>query len=423
MRLNFLILFFIFFFLNLNGEVKWWDKRWNRRCKIVFHSSGYIENFPVIIKGSQIKKILNEDIPVSTIRIIGKEGEIPLQIDEYDNLILPPSSPNRILDENDEIVFLANLYSGETDYYLYWNKLPLPCPHYKSNSFIGDPMDADVLGHDIQLWNDKFLLGIKGPSRGIDPEKNQFENWGMGSIILFYYNRKPIINIHSSWTWYFPSNSIASRPGNHGKNWSLPEILFKGPIRVSSITFLKDYQYGANKIDVYNKTYLYEKGNWVCFEQIIIPEEIPFNFSNLYNFAFEYDIKNDNIFYSKGNKILNFKTERNQLEDSKKGEIIFQDRNIDGWISIISENKPSYSIFIPFPNELKEAKTDYSFYIKNQVHFNFEIKLTDVKQIENFSFNFWFKGLKKEMKPDEILNIFEKLKSINIEIKDIEKLK
>jgi len=426
MRLKFLILFFIFCFLNLNGEVKWWDKRWDRRCEIIFHSKEYIEKFPVIIKGSQIKKVIgNENIPVSTIRVIGKEGEIPSQIDEYDNLILPPSSPNKVLDENDEIVFLANLYSGETSYYIYWNTLPLPCPNYNSNSFIGDPMDSDIFGHDIQIWNDKILLGIKGPSRGIDPEKNQIENWGMGSIILFYFNRNPIINIHYSWTGYFPANSIGSRPGNYGKNWSLPDVLFKGPVRISSITFLKDYQYETNKMDVYNKIYWYEKGDWICFEQIIIPEEIPFNFSNLYTLFFKYcDTENDNVFYSKEGKILNFKMDGKQLENSKKEEIIFQDKNIDGWISGISGNKPSYAFFIPYLSELQEIKTNYSFYItKNYVYFNFAVKFNEIKEKTYFCLPFWFKNLKKGTEPSEILNIFENLKSINIEIKDMEKLK
>lgn len=416
-KISFFIL--LFSLLKIEGSDIWWNKKWDRRLKLTFYSTENIKDFPVIIKGSQIKEILKEEkIYVSTIRIVGKEGEIPSQVDEYDNLILPPFSPNRILDDNDEIIFFANFSYGKTEYYLYWNTSPLPPPDYKSNLFIGDPMDSDILLHDIQLWNDSLLLGVKGPSRGIDPTKNQIENWGMGSLILFYFNREPIINIHNAWTWYFPSNSIGSRPSEYGKNWSLPKILFKGPVRISSIVFLKNYM----DMDVYNKIYLFEKGNWVCFQQIIYPKIIPFKFSNIYTLTFNYGEK-DNIFYSKGGKILNFKSDKENFEIGKTGKIIFQEKDIDGWISVISKDGLSYAFFLPLFDEQLDIKTNYSFFMRNYVNFNFDVKSNVSKGNSPICIDFWFKGLKNDIKPDELLNIFLNLKSINLEIKNMERLR
>lgn len=394
-----------------------------------FYSTGEaIDNLPVIIKGSELKKISGgERFSAASIRIIGQEGEIPSQLDEYDGLVFPPSSPNRLIDDNDELVFQVSLPStGKVDYWLYWNTSPVPPPKYDSLSLAGDAMDPDMQEDDIQIWNDRIMLGMKGPSRGKDPVKNQLDNWGSGAVTLFEIDHFPIIKIHSGWGWRFPGGALGSSPDIQALRWQRPKILFKGPVRIAAATTLEDYEIEkpTAKMDIHNRVWLYEKGSWVCFDQILIPESTPFTLSTSYTNILQFGTQQgEKVWYSKNSELLSCSIDKNNIEEAMTGKkIVFRDSGIDNWMAgySVDGKKPSHGFFIE-PAEHKDIKQSFSFYSRNNFIFVYSLKVDNLSVPEPVSSRFWVTTLSSDKNGKDAPAVWQALKELRMETGTVEK--
>ena len=330
---------------------RWWDARWNRRWAVTFTGGGVpVRDLPVVIRGEKLRKLVgDEPMSVASLRVIGPKGEIPCQFDEFDGTGRISRAPNHTLDNDDELAFQVDLPgTGKTTYWVYWSTGPLPLGRYTSRTLMGEAMEPGVWQHDIQLWSDQCLVGMRGRARGQDPSRNQKENWGAGALVLLRVYRLPVINIGRAWSSIFPLGAFGSNPSPEAERWECPRAMVRGPVRVAANCFQRQAKMKPTvrrgrdkakgpppiKVDVEHRVWLYERGAYVCFEEIITPHAPTPAMTLKYQCGFSFGkASGEEIWYSEVNKPARFVPTEAQISEAKKGKIVFQKGGLDPWMA------------------------------------------------------------------------------------------
>ena len=341
------------------------NARRNRRCALTVTGRGVaVPDLPVVVRGRRLKELAgDEPVSVASLRVVGPKGEVSCQFDEFDGTGTISRTPNHTLDDDDELVFQMDLPAkGKVTYWLYWNTTPLPCGRYASRTLMGDAMVPAAWQHDIQLWNDQCLVGMRGPARGADPSKNQIENWGAGVLVQLRVYRLPVLNIGGSWSSVFPRGAFGSQPSAAAAGWERPRALVRGPVRVAAHTWQRNAavplspRRGAPKgtptptvkADVEHRVWLYERGAYVCFDEIITPrgpaKMLPLRYEAGLGFGRRVG---DEIWYSAKGEPQSFAPTQQQIDQAGQGKIVFQRAGFDPWMAGYDpERKTGYAFIV-----------------------------------------------------------------------------
>ncbi|HEY3415281.1 MAG TPA: hypothetical protein VGM23_00225, partial [Armatimonadota bacterium] len=352
-----------------------------------------------IIRGKALKALIGtEPCAVASLRVIGPLGEVPSQYDEFDN----PAAPNHELDADDELVFQATVpANGNAAYWLYWSTTPLPPARYQSTLMIGDALEPLTFQHDIQLWNDRCLLGLRGPARGADPTKNEAVNWGAGALVLFEIDQQPIVR--GGWTNMVPLGAIACHPGLDAARWEAPRIAVHGPVRVCASTRLTDAEITAanqpaGKVDVEHRVWLYRGGAYICFEELIRAKTPIKQLMLRYEKGFSLGDKGDMpVWYSLKGTPTSYLPTPEQFAEGKKGTIIFQNADFDSWLAEYSpETHNGYLVMLdtgaarPVGDAIR-----MSCYARSSLIARFDRTCTDVRPDDLLTQRLWVVGLRE----------------------------
>jgi hypothetical protein len=188
---------------------------------------------PVVLIGSELRSLAGGwDVAASSLRVVGPEGEIPVQLDERDGTGTFVAEPNHVLDNDDELVFQVDRPAGRpATCWLYFSSSPRPLGDYLTDPHFrwqrASRWDEGAPAHAV-LRNREFKLGVKGP-KSPTPEVNAFQNWGCGGLTVLRYRDHDFVHPASSWTWFVPYHPFAAGPSPYV--WSAPSGLVDGPVR------------------------------------------------------------------------------------------------------------------------------------------------------------------------------------------------
>ncbi len=399
---NHTLLVILLFSLLGKGEAdSWWNSRWNRRCRLRIEGKNTtVINLPIIITGREIKNLAgSENVSLGSLRIVSGNEEIPVQVDEFDNGILPAVSPNHILDDNDQLVFQVTIPSSGIELWLYWSTEPLPPPAYPCRIFSSVAMDPEIYQHDFQMWNDDVFLGLRGPARGHDSTRNSMENWGAGCLVWLDFFRKPVLHFRHSWSSIFPLGAICSSPGPDASGWQHPQLVAAGPVRVAAGTSLSaatvKTSSGEFKVDVQHLVWLYEKPAIVCFEEFILPVEEGKNFRQEFSFGFSFSGQaGEFLWYSQKGKSFAFTPEAESLRLAEEGKIIASCSDLEDWFAFYSsQEKTGYAYFLK-PAE-QEEKRQNDFYSRKYGSYRCRRFFSSLPEKKLLVTRVWVAGLKE----------------------------
>ncbi|NLO72586.1 MAG: DUF4861 domain-containing protein [candidate division WS1 bacterium] len=250
----------------------WWNEDWNRRAPLVLPSPGVaLEGVPLVVSGRQLQELAGgESFSTGSLRVIGPQGEVPCQYDEYDGTGALVSAPNHELDEDDELWFQADLPAqGPAEYWLYWNTTPRPPGRYEVTVRVHDPVEPTSLAGDVQFHNRACLIGLRGPATEEDPTKNTPKNWHSGTLTYIDMFRQRVGG-------GFPSGALFASPGTEIKKWSAPRQIAWGPVRCGAQIVLPEGTVNLGddqtaRVKVEHRAWLFDRGAWVLFEELVTP--------------------------------------------------------------------------------------------------------------------------------------------------------
>ena len=311
------------------------------RVPLVLHGTGTaVQAAPVRVSGRAIlERAGTEPVALASLRIAGPHGPLPFQCDECDGTGSPVAAPNHRLDADDEIVFQADLPAqGETTYWISWSAEPVPPAVFPSTLLVGAALEPAAFQHDFQLWNDRCLMGMRGPARSTEPTKNSIDNWGCGGVVLLEMFHRPVIRIGSSWASIFPRGAVASSPCADAARWSRPQLLVQGPVRVGARTMLTGGRLTAKiggGADVEHRAWLYDAGALVCFEEILVLTEDASDLAlNYEQDLFFGDTPGDRIWCMKAGVPLEYTATEDTIREARdKSKIVFQSAEFNPWLA------------------------------------------------------------------------------------------
>ena len=402
----------------------WWDARWDRRCALTIPANASaVRDLPVVVRGSQLKRLANgEPVSVASLRVIGPQGEVPCQFDEFDGTGHVASRPNHTLDDDDELVFQVDLpAAGAATYWLYWNTTPLPPGRYPSRTLIGDAMEPGAWQHDVQLWNDQAMVGMRGPARGQDPTKNQIDNWGAGALVLLEVYRVPVLRIQSGWSSILPRGAFGARPSTEAAGWSLPRRLVQGPVRVAAACEQRGAERklkgrALGKIDVEHRVWLYERGAYVCFEEIITARDPAKPMDLRYECGIGFgDEVGEQVWYSEAGEARTFSPTADQIAEAKRGKIVLNKHNLDPWMAGYSPKlKKGYAILLDTGEAGSDEKRNVSCYARTNTVLRYRRSIKTVAAGQTVRQRLWVVGLRGEMDGQVSLATWKALRSPSI---------
>ncbi|MCM8804664.1 MAG: hypothetical protein NC833_05380, partial [Candidatus Omnitrophica bacterium] len=230
------ILFVFVFYLSLfSSDEKWWNENWEYRVKITLKNPYEVpfKNIPIIISGEILRRktgLLKEKISTSSIRIVDLNGvEIPVQVDEKDEIGLFQNIGNGELDKGDEIVFQVSfLPKEEKNLYIYFRKKIAPLPEYPTDlKFTKTVFGQMGINYNGELKNSIISIGIRGSGKEKDEKGNLiYGGLGKGAITSFKIKDKELIYQGHSWGWYLLYSQISTI-----LPWEDPILLIDGPVR------------------------------------------------------------------------------------------------------------------------------------------------------------------------------------------------
>ena len=200
-------------------------------------------------------------------------------------------------------------------------------------------MEPAVWQHDVQLWNDQVMLGLRGPARGDDPAKNQIENWGAGALVLLEVLRLPVLRIQHSWSSIFPRGAFGSSPSPEAAGWGRPQEQVRGPVRVAAVCQQRAARWkmpngSTAEVDVEHRVWLYERGASVCFEEAIVARDAVKPMELQYECGLSAgEAAGDQIWYAKAGQPQSFSLTEAQIKESRGGKIILNETVLEPWIA------------------------------------------------------------------------------------------
>lgn len=387
----------------------WWDARWNRRCELTFRASAVaLLDVPVVVRGSWLKRLAgDEPFSVASLRVVGPLGEIPCQFDQCDRIAHVRRAPDHLLHDEDELAFQVDLPAAARWHcWLYWSTAPLPPGRYPSRTMMGAAMEPAGWQHDIQLWNDLVMAGLRGPARGDDPTKNQIDNWGAGSVVRLEVMRIPILRIQQSWGSIFPRGAWGSSPSREAAAWQRPQELLRGPVRVAAVCRQHDAGWktrggSAARVDVEHRLWLYEHGATLCFDEEIFAHDA------IGPMQLRYDCElgagqavGTQLWYSRGGKPQSFSPTEDQVQQSKRGRIVLSQSEMDPWMAgYWPDLKKGYAYFLDAGEgggrELRQA----SCYVRGGAVLRYQRTIDTLPAGRSLLQRFWVVGIRGEAGP------------------------
>lgn len=393
-----------------------------QRCRVSLTGQGVeVKNAPVHVTGTEIlRQAGGKVVFAGSLRVMGEgswtrrnigfmlqdDPGVPCQLDEFDGGPSVAANPNHILDPDDVLVFQADVPAeGEAVYWVEWSFTPTQPRRQVSHSFMGDPMEASAWGHDLQLWNDQCLMGMRGPNRGQPPTANLKDNWGGGALILLNMFQRPVLG--KSWVAPFPRGAVASTPCADAARWELPRPMVRGPVRMGVRTFLRDATIPIGKdksvcVDVEHRAWLYDQGAVLCFEEILTPKTGAEKLLMAYEFDMNFSTAKGGRFWSsKGGDILTFWPKPDgETTPPRKDGVIFQTVGFDPWMAgHDTEGRWGYAVFAdaptPEPGETREVST----YGRDDAKFRFRRTIGKVTPDGKIVQRFWMAGWNMEVDP------------------------
>ena len=192
---------------------------------------------PVRIPGREVLlRSSQRPLPVSSFRLFSQGHEIPLQIDERDNGPAWAATPNQVLDENDEIVFMVTLAAAASaEFELFYGTVPaaaprLPNPELKVTAI--SLAEFSHCGYDLRLENARSRLGIcaadpSSPERMKTPGTYNRE----GSIASLQIDGRELLDPYSPLLFtHFQDFATA---------WNGLHVTGRGPVRLSAVAHRK----------------------------------------------------------------------------------------------------------------------------------------------------------------------------------------
>lgn len=208
----------------------WWHEGWEHRVKLVIPPAPGSGRLPVTIAGSVLRQAgVEGDVPVGSLRVVGSPGEIPCQVDERDGTGELIRHGNRLLDDDDELVFFIDCRDVAASYFIYFSRHPRPPGKYVSKLRYGRPSGAfnDAVAHGTFYAGD-LKVSVKGPKL-TDPMARSKHNYCSGAISALQWRGHRFISPSRAWTWFIPNHPFGATPST--VIWSLPKLIVDGPVR------------------------------------------------------------------------------------------------------------------------------------------------------------------------------------------------
>ena len=212
------------------GE-SWWDEHWECRLRVQLPVAPVRVRLPVTIRGAALRRAGVEGrIPTGSFRVVGPRGELACQVDESDGTGEWLACGNRVLDDDDELVFLADLVDdGPSLCFVYFSRHPRPPGRYATALRYSRPSAAlnKAPIHGV-FYAPGLKLGVKGPKTS-EPMAHDLLNYCSGAISAFRWRDYDFVHPVRSWMWFIPRHPFGA--GQAAAEWSLPELVIDGPVR------------------------------------------------------------------------------------------------------------------------------------------------------------------------------------------------
>ena len=390
----------------------WWNKNWNRRAAIVLASPGAaIAGVPVIIYGHALQELAGgEAFSTGSLRVIAPQGEVPCQYDECDGTGVLVTASNHELDADDELCFQADLPAqGQVVYWLYWNTTPIPPGKYEVTARVHDPVEPTAFLGDVQFHNRACLIGMKGPGTGEDPTKNDAANHGNGAVTFVDFFHHGIIR--GGWGSYFPQGGLFAGPGTEIKKWQLPRQIAWGPVRCGASVVMPEGnlplgQDQTARVKVEHRTWLYDRGAWVMFEEIFTPLEPIARLGRSFNVGFALDPAGTYKNWSsiEGEPFFAQPTAEEIAEAAETNKIIWGG-NTDDWLS---QYRPADRLLLsavinqgqPLPGETRQGTS----YGRTNLNLRNSLVFTNLAANQPIYRRFWYTAMQGEFSDGAVAN-------------------
>lgn len=376
--------------------VGWWKPQWQRRVGLTIPSPGaVVSGAPVILPGRVILDAAGgESVAVGSLRVVGPQGEVPCQLDEYDGTGGPVTAPNHELDPDDELSFQADLPAqGAARYWLYWSPNPMPPGKYTVTCRVHEAVEPGPFTSDVQMHNRAVLMGMKGPATGEDPTKNESANHGNGLITFldFYHHRI----ISGGWGSNFPQGAFFGGPSSESKKWSAPRQICWGPVRCgASVTMAEgNVTVAPNqtaRLKLEHRAFLFDRGAWVLFEEIFTPLEPIAKLSTGFACGFSLNPNGtDRFWYTEKGQPKFYQPDPALIAEGAAGKVIWG--GADSWVSKYTPtDKMLYTAVLnegePLPGETRQPTS----YGRNHVTLRLTDTYTNLAQGQAVTRRFWY---------------------------------
>jgi hypothetical protein len=127
----------------------------------------------------------------------------------------------------------------------------------------------------------------------------------------------------------------------------------RGPVRVAANVFLQEAEFKVQNqpslaVDVEHRVWLFERGAYVCFEEIITPRGqaamLPLNYEHTFGIRSE---DGNRFWYAEKGKLKDWSPTPEHAADGKQGKTVFQASGFDPWMGgYAGALKKGYTVFL-----------------------------------------------------------------------------
>jgi len=178
----------------------------------------------VVLRGEDVYRWTGMPCPpIRSLRLHGPAGRIPIQVEEWDGTGGLLAKGNGRLDDDDRVVFAADLRPRAQTLHLYYDgpatKRGAAAPAVKVTA---QPKKY----HSLLLASGGLTIGLHGG--GAEPGAQKIDNYGRGAIVLMTWHGKTVVDSRGGWANYMPRSMASAKDG---PTWSQPTVVVAGPVR------------------------------------------------------------------------------------------------------------------------------------------------------------------------------------------------
>jgi len=297
----------------------WWNESWECRVRVDVPAAPVAMRLPVVISGAALRRTgVEERVPTASFRVVGPDGEVPSQVDERDGTAEWVSRPNRRLDEDDELVFVAGSGpSGPSAHFVYFSRHPRPPGRYRTALRYGRPSAAFNKApiHGV-FYDDEFKVGVKGPKTA-DPTARDVLNYCSGAISSVRWRGYDFVYPVRAWQWFIPRHPFGG--GASEAVWSLPELVIDGPVR--KVVLMRGMNVGVTVASVRHWVAVYAGCGVVDFTEAVEHTAVPQ--SPMYKFQFPLAVCDDLVTaYGTGTGMCERRLSADECQAQRSGKVV-----------------------------------------------------------------------------------------------------